>query len=166
MDSRKRRNRLELERSASAAMSAPAEKARRVPMKTTVRIAESARTLRTTAASSLTICGLIAFSFSGRASRTQAMASSTSKRRVSYTRSHHGQAAAHRECLSGDVGGIVRREEGDGCGDLLRLADPPERHGALQRFGELRVAGADFREERCVRWSRADDVDVDLIAGE
>src|SRR5205823_10254902 len=126
----------------------------------------SARTAETTAPSSLTICGLMAFSRCGRARRTQPTESSTSKRRVSYIVSHHGQSAAHGQGLPGDEGGIVGGEEGDGGGDLVGLTDAPERYGALEGFDQLRVVRRDVFQQLRVRRPGADHVDVDLVAGD
>src|SRR5581483_6300084 len=166
-----------------AAISAPAQNARPLPVKITIRTAASARTAATSLRKSAIISGLIALSLFGRLSRTVAIPSAHSYCSVSYITSlppdcfsvvsarpppraplDHCQAAADRQRLAGYVGSVVGGEEGDRGGDVGGLGDPPQRHRTLERLVQLGIERGQLLELRRVGRARAYAVDRDVVA--
>src|SRR4029453_1176203 len=54
----------------------------------------------------------------------------------------HGETAGDADGLAGDVGGVIREEEGDQPRIVFRGAEPPHRDGALEAFGDAGAVGA------------------------
>ena len=48
----------------------------------------------------------------------------------------HGETAGDADGLAGDVGGVIRQQEGDQARVVFRHAEPPHRDGALEPFGD------------------------------
>src|SRR5208282_2680027 len=79
--------------------------------------------------------------------------------------SGHGEAAADRQRLPGDVGGFVGGEEGDRGRDIGGLADPAQRDGARQPVPQLLAVGGHLVEQRGVGRAGADAVHRNAVPG-
>src|SRR2546426_3723716 len=80
----------------------------------------------------------------------------------------HGQAARNADDLAGDEAGVVAREERNGAGQVLRLADAAERNGFGKGFEQLFRAGRTFGhagQQRRVGGAWAYHVHGDAVAG-
>src|SRR6185437_10216681 len=158
--------------------SPPAENALPAPVITATRVSGSAETSAQTRASSPCICSSAALYLSG---RSMVMSSTPWSRRSKRSRSYsenftdysllleggeagsaHRQAAADADGLAGDERCLVRGEERDDVGDVVRLAESPERDRLSEGLPQLRPG--ERREQRGVGGAGADAVDPDLVA--
>src|SRR5581483_1325757 len=115
-----------------AAISAPAQNARPLPVKITIRTAASARTAAIPSAHSYCSVSYIT-------SLPPDCFSVVSARPPPRAPLDHCQAAADRQRLAGYVGSVVGGEEGDRGGDVGGLGDPPQRHRTLERLVQLGI---------------------------
>src|SRR5436305_8669200 len=159
------------------ARSPPAENALPAPVTTATFVSGSAETSAQTRASSPCIGSLAAWYWAGRFMVTSSTPlSRRSKVRCSYSEnftvlpaglrmgvggSAHREAAADADGLAGDEGGLVRGEERDDAGDVVRLAEPPERYRPGQGLAQLR--SRELGEQRGVSRAGAHAVDPDLV---